>query len=92
MCGSNFEQSAANIKAAARCKVCTLSLLKFSPLWNLALALVSEPLILSSLQPVSSLALTLAYFLLGGGRLFAVPPMGFACKGILLHTGQEWQK
>ena len=65
----------------------TLSLLKRSPRWNLALALLSDTLILSSLQPVSSLALTFAYFLLGGGRLLAGPPIGLACKGIFAHQG-----
>ncbi|KAA6424939.1 MAG: hypothetical protein FRX49_05113 [Trebouxia sp. A1-2] len=63
----------------------TLSLLKFSPLWNLALALVSDDLIFNSLHPVSKRALTLAYFLfVGGGPPFGTPPMGFACKGIVL--------
>jgi len=63
----------------------TLSLLKFSPLWNLALALVSDNLIFNSLHPVSKRALTLAYFLFGGGGPpFGTPPMGFACKGIVL--------
>lgn len=66
-------------------KLPTLSLLKFSPLWNLALALVSDDLIFNSLHPVSKRALTLAYFLFaGGGPPFGTPPIGFACKGIVL--------
>ena len=67
----------------------TLSLLKFSPRWNRRFAVVSEDLIFNALHPVSSLALTLAYFLLGGGgAACGTPPMGFACRGIAALWGQ----